>query len=219
MRRDCAARARAALPRQQESARFRHPPWLLPTERGARPFRIWCLDLITGLQPAAPDGSTEVIVGIDPFTRWLEMAALPDKSAARVVTWFHEQIVCRYGTPTAVRTDNGTEFLGDFDAYLRSWGIQHQLCSVRNPRANGLVERLNGTIKRGLRRFLTAMPHSYCWEYLQEVARACRMSCHPALGGVSPFFAVYKMDPTLPLPAYLRSWSDDEVVNFTAEAI
>ena len=52
------AEAAASSPTQQkEMARFLSPPYLLTTERGAGPFRIWVIDTIVGLMPMAPDGS------------------------------------------------------------------------------------------------------------------------------------------------------------------
>ena len=108
---------------QKDSAKFRESPYLLPTEKGAAPFRLWCLDLITDLKPPAPDGSTDIVVAVDPFTRWMEIALLPTRSSADVNTWFHDQVVCRYGTPTAVQSDHGNKFKGDFKAYLKAWGV------------------------------------------------------------------------------------------------
>ena len=117
--------------------------------------------MIMDLKPPVPDASVDIVVAVDPFTRWMEIAFLPMRSYAYMTTWFHNQVVCWYGTPTAVQLDHGNKFKGDFKAYLKAWGVQHHLCSVQNPRANGLVERLNGTIKRGLKRFLSEIPHTY----------------------------------------------------------
>ena len=90
------------LPCQKDSAKFREPPYLLPTEKGAAPFRLWCLDLITDLKPPAPDGLMDIVVAMDPFTRWMEITLLPTRSSADMTMWFHNQVVCHYGTPTVV---------------------------------------------------------------------------------------------------------------------
>lgn len=46
-----------------------------------------------------------------------------------------------------VQTDNGHEFLKDFDASLQSKHIFHQFTQVRSPKINGCIERFNQTIQ------------------------------------------------------------------------
>ncbi len=50
----------------------------------------------------------------------------------------------------AVLTDNGREFCGTdahpFELYLALNGIEHRRTRVRTPKANGFVERFNGTV-------------------------------------------------------------------------
>ena len=45
-----------------------------------------------------------------------------------------------------VQTDNGLEFLGDFDAYLMRQGVKHVFIYPRCPRINGVIERYNRTL-------------------------------------------------------------------------
>lgn len=138
---DCLEAAACSPARQKEMARFLSPPYLHTTERGAEPFRIWAVDTIVGLTPAAPDGSQWVMVAVDPFTRWVEVGRIPTLSAHDTATWFHENITCRFGLPCMVRTDRGSEYRGEFDQYMQANGVQHRLISTEHPRANGLVER------------------------------------------------------------------------------
>jgi transposase InsO family protein len=46
-----------------------------------------------------------------------------------------------------VQTDNGYEFLGDFDQYLEKEGIKHVFTYPRCPKINGTVERMNRTLQ------------------------------------------------------------------------
>ena len=48
---------------------------------------------------------------------------------------------------TSVQTDNGLEFLGDFDQYLIKDNLPHLFTYPRCPRINGCVERYNRTIQ------------------------------------------------------------------------
>lgn len=47
----------------------------------------------------------------------------------------------------SVQTDNGLEFLAEFDAYLKKTGIVHKFTYPRCPRINGVVERFNRTLR------------------------------------------------------------------------
>ena len=46
-----------------------------------------------------------------------------------------------------VQTDNGLEFLGEFDRYLKERGIEHHFIYPRCPKINGHVERANRSLK------------------------------------------------------------------------
>lgn len=46
-----------------------------------------------------------------------------------------------------VQTDNGREFLGEFDQYLVEQNIPHAFTYPRSPRINGVIERFNRTIQ------------------------------------------------------------------------
>lgn len=46
-----------------------------------------------------------------------------------------------------VQTDNGSEFLGEFDEALTHTQVTHQFIYPRSPRINGVVERFNRTIQ------------------------------------------------------------------------
>ena len=69
-------------------------------------------------------------------------------------------------------------------------GIRHSLISVAHSRANGLVERYNGVIRRGLCKQLAAMPGFHIKEALPEVLGDLRML--PTRIGLSPFLVLYK---------------------------
>ncbi len=47
----------------------------------------------------------------------------------------------------SIQTDNGAEFLKEFDAYLKSKQIPHYFSYPRCPKVNGCIERFNRTLK------------------------------------------------------------------------
>ena len=110
MQADCIIVAQCSMVHQKESAHFLEPPYLHVTERGAAPFRIWAIDTIVKLTPAAPYGSQNILVAINPFTRWVEIGKIPHLNSHEAIVWFRRNITCRYGLPYMVHSDRGTEF-------------------------------------------------------------------------------------------------------------
>ncbi|XP_020421233.1 uncharacterized protein LOC109949580 [Prunus persica] len=70
------------------------------------PFAQWGLDLIGPM----PEGKCQVkyaVVAVDYFTKWAEAEALATITAARIESFVWQNIVCRFGIPNSIVTDNG----------------------------------------------------------------------------------------------------------------
>ena len=87
---------------------------LYPTEKGFQPFQIWAIDLIPSLPPDV-DGDSVLVVAVDCFSKWVEVRKLPQKTPELLAEWLEHDIFSRYGIPKIIRTDNGTEFKGEFN--------------------------------------------------------------------------------------------------------
>ena len=62
----------------------------------------------------------------------------------RLITWLivdHEWF-CRYPRPRMAIYDNGSEFQSEFLELLHSYGIIPKPTTIKNPRANCVVERI-----------------------------------------------------------------------------
>lgn len=87
------------------------------------------------------------ITVIDVVTKfaWCSLVkSLSSQQAKVVLMKFIDQYSYRV---RVVQTDNGSEFLKDFDAYLQQQGIVHHFIYPHSPRINGVVERFNRTIQ------------------------------------------------------------------------
>ena len=118
------------------------------------------------------------------------MGLLSRKDAATILYWFHNNVVCRYGTPLLVRSDRGTEFRGHFAAYLASIGVQQAYISTAHPRANGLVERYNACIKAGIQRLCSSLPGAEWSECIFDVVAGLRFL--PVRSGYTPYLLAFK---------------------------
>jgi hypothetical protein len=76
-----------------------------------QPCRGWSVDLAGPFQ-ADENGNVYLIVAVDTLTKWCEAGLLPSKHAFRTTEWLYESILCRWGRPVFIRTDNGSEWAG-----------------------------------------------------------------------------------------------------------
>jgi transposase-like protein len=66
---------------------------------------------------------------VEHFSKWIELVALPDKSNEGVAYSFLNRVLSHFGAPVEVLTDQGTEFLGDFQDLLNKCLIDHRTTS------------------------------------------------------------------------------------------
>jgi transposase InsO family protein len=65
---------------------------------------------------------------------------------------FIKSIICRFGVPNKIITDNGSQFTsGAFQGYCEDLGVQICYASVAHPESNGQVEHANSEILKGLK--------------------------------------------------------------------
>ena len=48
------------------------------------------------------------------FSKWIEVVAIPTRGSCEISRVFRLYVLCRYGAPAEVLTDQGTEFRGEF---------------------------------------------------------------------------------------------------------
>ena len=90
-------------------------------------------------------------VAIDKFTKWPEVEAVRKVTAQSAVKFF-KGLVCHFGVPSRVITDNGTQFMSHtFMQYIQDLGSKVCFASVAHPRSNVQAERANVEVLRGLR--------------------------------------------------------------------
>ena len=121
-----------------------------------------------------------------------------------MTAFVHEQIVCRFGVPTRLRVDRGSEFRGELVRYCKTMGIQLGPIATQNPRANGMAEKMVSTIKAAFRRCMAANPGARWWEPLPDVAWGIRTLPSKATE-VSPFVLTHKQHPELGLVRELET--------------
>ena len=76
------------------------------------PFAQWGLDMVGPLTKSAHGGHTYLLVAVDKFTKWIEATPVTNQAATTAVNFF-KGIICRFGVPHSIITDNGTNFASE----------------------------------------------------------------------------------------------------------
>lgn len=106
-------------------------------------------DVCGPMQTESIGGSKYIVSFIDDFSRYAHVYFLHDKSSVFHVFKEYESMVTNATGQTigTLRTDGGGEYVShEFESYLTSRGIQHQLTARYSPQQNGCAERYNRTI-------------------------------------------------------------------------
>jgi hypothetical protein len=70
------------------------------------PFSIWGMDVIGPITPKASNGHRFILVAIDYFTKWIEATSYASVTEKVVNLFIKNNILCRYGLPESIVTDN-----------------------------------------------------------------------------------------------------------------
>ncbi|XP_071714774.1 uncharacterized protein [Rutidosis leptorrhynchoides] len=86
---------------------------------------------------------------------WVEAKALAKITGENVKKFVWHDIVCRYGVPNEIVSDNGKQFVENpFRSWCEELGIKQNFTFVAQPQANGQVEVTNKEIVAGIKTHL-----------------------------------------------------------------
>lgn len=113
-----------------------------------------------------------------------------------------------FGNPLKVRTDNGTEFKGEFDALCEATKVKHTRSSPFTSHSNGQVERLHRTIEDLARHCLVTLPATAYGTVLRELQLTINTTYARSIG-CAPYLLMFGTLPpsscnaTLPDPTVI----------------
>ncbi|KAL0405364.1 UNVERIFIED_CONTAM: Gag-Pol polyprotein [Sesamum latifolium] len=140
------------------SATPMQPVWI------ACPFDQWGIDIVRPF-PTAVAQKKFIIVAVEYFTKWVEAEAVARISEKEVINFIWKNIICRFGIPRVMISDNSTQFQGKaIVAWCKELKIQQNFTSVGNPQANGQTEVTNLTILQHLKTRLEGAKSSWVEE-------------------------------------------------------
>ena len=138
------------------------------------------------------DGNKYMCVFVDNFTRYAWAVAMKAMTTSKVAKALMDSIVTPHHAPRILFTDNGSNFTSKaMGQVCKVLGITQQHSTAYNPRTNGLVERMVGTIKR----IVTSMlDNDKQWDRVLQQAMATINSTVNRTTGYSPYRMVYGRD-------------------------
>ncbi|GJX64274.1 reverse transcriptase domain-containing protein [Tanacetum coccineum] len=160
------------------------------------PFYKWGID-IAGPFPEGPGKVKFLIVAIDYFTKWIEAKAVATITGNQVKKFVWDNIVCRFGLPGEIISDNGKQFRDNpFKDWCEKLCIRQCFASVKHPQANGLVERANRSLGEGIKARLDERSKDWI-EELPHVLWAHRTMIKSS-NGETPFSLTYGTEAVIP---------------------
>src|SRR5215208_3096728 len=174
----------------------------LRTIKVNQPFEKIGIDIV-GPLPKTARKNRYIVIAMDYLTKWPEARAIPDMTAKSVASFFYEDIVCRYGCPKEIVSDNGSAFISKMvESLLENHQVKHRLISPYHPQSNGLVERFNRTLCKALAKYVQLLEQD--WDkFILSVLFAYRTMQHSTTK-YDPFTLVYGRPAITPLDLLLE---------------
>ena len=143
----------------------------------------WGMDLC-GPFDTTGHGNRFIMVAIEHFSKWVELIPLPNKEASSTAYAFLHNVIGRFGAMAEVVTDQGREFLGEFQQLMAQALVDHRMTSANHPQADGASERCVQWVKRGLEKYIAEGTHEKSeWDLaLPWIAlgyRCSKLASHP----------------------------------------
>jgi len=158
--------------------------------------------------PETKSSNKYILVAIDHYFKWCEAKAIVDHGAKTAARFLEDDIICRYGVPKFVLTDNGREWAAEFDVMCKDYAIQHQRTAPQWPQCNGMAERMIKTIKHGITVLAGNPANVDCWdEHLAKILFGYRCGIQ-ASTKFSPFMILTGRSPRLRADNYLNALTD-----------
>jgi hypothetical protein len=141
--------------------------------------------------PKDQDGNKYIIVIIDCFSKFVELQATKDLTAECAAQCLF-RYVGRYGTPSRLVSDNGTQYVNEVIGQLtRYLGLHHHKITPYSHEENSIVERANKEVLRHLMNLVFDKNTIHDWSLnLPIVQRILNAEIHLSTG-VSPAQIVF----------------------------
>ncbi|XP_073225670.1 uncharacterized protein [Cicer arietinum] len=164
---------------------------------------MWGIDVIRMIEPEASNGHRFILVTIEYFTKWVEVASYTNITKNVAVKFIKKELICRYGLPSKTTTDNVINLNNKMmDKLCTTFKIQHHNSSPYKQKMNGTVEAANKNINKVIQKMVITYKDWH--EMLLFALHGYRTSIRTSTGA-TPFSLVYGMEVVLPIEVEIPS--------------
>jgi hypothetical protein len=163
------------------------------------PFQTVFMDYIGPLHKS--NSMQYILVIIDRFSRYVELIATSNITAAETCDAFYYNWICSHGAPANLTTDGGSHFKNTtMQELCRLLNINHHITTAYHPESHGVVERANRVVMDTIR----ALIHD--GDEWTDVLPAVKFAMNTSINrtiGVTPYEAVHGFRARLPIHAHI----------------
>jgi transposase InsO family protein len=155
------------------------------------------MDFIGPITPASW-GAIWILTATEYYTKWVEAIALRRAMGAAVANFTKENIVCHFGIPRRIISDNGTPFSNrEVKQLLERYNVTHNTSTPYYPKGNGQAEVTNKRLLRILNK--TVHDNGKNWKEELPIALWAHRTSRSTATGATPFSLVYGTEAILPV--------------------
>lgn len=103
------------------------------------------------------------------FTKWIECEALTNITEKQMESFLQKSIMCRFGVPHLIITDNGIQFEGKFKNLCADLQITLAQSFVKTPQTNEQIKAMKKKILTTLKQKVSEAKS----DWLEELPRIC----------------------------------------------
>lgn len=161
---------------------------------------------LAGPFPKSGNGNMYILVVADYFSKYTEIYRLPNMEAETIADAVFRGWTKRYGCPYEIHTDQGSQFESQlFSQLCEILCISKTRTTAFHPRSDGMVERLNRTIKEMILKYVK-LPQTNLDKYIDAISMAYNTSVHETTG-LTPYRMLFGCEMTVPI-SVLCDFSD-----------
>lgn len=157
-------------------------------------------------------GNKYIITATDAFSKWVFARPCRDITTSTVIDFMEEAIISVHGQPKNIITDRGVQFRSkEWGRFLEKTGIKHKMTASYHPQANGMDERVNGTIMRILLAYIDRFQDRWD-DQIRWAVFLYNTTVHNSTG-FTPYHIMFGLTPRSPLNAHGLVYSRDTKAN------
>ncbi|XP_055899833.1 uncharacterized protein LOC129928659 [Biomphalaria glabrata] len=174
------------------------------------PFYKVATDIIGPLE-LTDNKNRYILTVVDVATRWPEAIPLRNINTETVIEAL-TSIFCRIGLPTEILSDQGPQFTSElYNQVCNFFSVKPVHSTIYHPSSNGMVERLNSSLKSFLRKVCQDSPCD--WDRKVNAALFAYREVPNETTGISPFELVYGRQMRGPLAILKQVFVNNEEEN------